>query len=101
MGKKGCLVCVLAMKISLVYHFLSLSCVCSYLSFLVSCVCVFACVCVQLFRSDLISAMKLPDSLPMESSLYFTIKETWRREWEFGVQVSIFLFSISFCILYI
>jgi hypothetical protein len=33
--------------------------------------------------------MKLPDSLPMESSSYFTIKETWRREWEFGVQVCV------------
>ena len=64
--------------------YLSLPCVCV-------CVCVGVCVCVcvsvQLFRSDLISAMKLPDSLSMESSSYFTVKEAWRREWEFGVQV--------------
>lgn len=52
------------------------------------CLLVCVCVCAQLFRSDLISAMKLPDSLPMESGSYFTIKEPWRREWEFGVQVS-------------
>ncbi|CAI8037996.1 Protein Jade-3 [Geodia barretti] len=43
----------------------------------------------QLFRSDLISAMKLPDSLQMDSSSYFTVKEAWRREWEVGVQVCV------------
>jgi hypothetical protein len=43
----------------------------------------------KLFRSDLISAMKLPDSLQMDSSSYFTVKEAWRREWEVGVQVCV------------
>ena len=43
---------------------------------------------VQLFRADLISAMKLPDSMPLESGSFLTIKEPWRTEWEIGVQVS-------------
>ena len=43
----------------------------------------------QLFRADLISAMKLPDSTPMESGSFLTIKEPWRTEWEIGVQVYI------------
>ena len=42
----------------------------------------------QLFRADLISAMKLPDSVPMEAGSFLTIKEPWRTEWEVGVQVS-------------
>lgn len=42
----------------------------------------------QLFRADLISAMKLPDSMPLESGSFLTIKEPWRTEWEIGVQVS-------------
>lgn len=42
----------------------------------------------QLFRADLISAMKLPDSTPMESGSFLTIKEPWRTEWEIGVQVN-------------
>ena len=32
--------------------------------------------------------MKLPDSMPMESGSFLTIKEPWRTEWEIGVQVS-------------
>lgn len=43
---------------------------------------------VQLFRADLISAMKIPDSMPLESGSFLTIKEPWRTEWEVGVQVS-------------
>ena len=42
----------------------------------------------QLFRSDLISAMKLPDSMHLDSSSFLIIKEQWRTEWEVGVQVS-------------
>ncbi len=41
----------------------------------------------QLFRADLISAMKLADSTPLDSSSFLTIREPWRTEWEFGVQV--------------
>lgn len=46
------------------------------------------CFSLQLFRADLISAMKLPDSMPLESGSFLTIKEPWRTEWEIGVQVS-------------
>ena len=48
---------------------------------------VLVCAPVQLFRADLISAMKLPDSTPMESGSFLTIREPWRTEWEIGVQV--------------
>ncbi|XP_076467534.1 uncharacterized protein LOC143298551 [Babylonia areolata] len=43
----------------------------------------------ELFRKDLISAMKLADkdSLPEES--YFLISDPWRQEWEKGVQVPV------------
>lgn len=43
----------------------------------------------QLFRADLISAMKLPDSVPMETGSFLTIRDPWRTEWEIGVQVSL------------
>ena len=41
----------------------------------------------QLYRADLISAMKLPDSYPMELGSFLTIREPWRSEWDSGVQV--------------
>ena len=31
--------------------------------------------------------MKLPDSVPMESGSFLTIRDPWRTEWEVGVQV--------------
>lgn len=43
----------------------------------------------ELFRADLISAMKLPDSHPLEPTSYVEIKEPWRTEWEIGVQVCV------------
>jgi hypothetical protein len=43
----------------------------------------------ELFRADLISAMKLPDSHYLEPSSYVEIKEPWRTEWEMGVQVCV------------
>ena len=46
----------------------------------------------QLFRADLISAMKLPDSHPLEPTSYVEIKEPWRTEWEIGVQVHICMY---------
>ena len=49
----------------------------------------------QLFRADLISAMKIPDSMPMETGSYLTIRETWRTEWEIGVQVCL---SVCVCV---
>ena len=41
----------------------------------------------QLFRKDLISAMKLPDNEPLELEDYWTVTDTWKQEWERGVQV--------------
>ena len=41
----------------------------------------------QLFRKALISAMKLPDNEPLEAEDYWTVTDTWKQEWERGVQV--------------
>ena len=47
------------------------------------------CVCVQLFRKDLISAMKLPDMEVLQYDDYVLIADTWKLEWERGVQVPV------------
>ncbi|WAQ98834.1 JADE1-like protein [Mya arenaria] len=44
---------------------------------------------VQLFRKDLISAMKLADSEQLNAEDYLLIADTWRQEWERGVQVPV------------
>ena len=41
----------------------------------------------QVFRKDLISAMKLPDSHHISAEDYYLLADTWRQEWEKGVQV--------------
>lgn len=46
-------------------------------------------VCHQLFRKDLISAMKLPDSEPLTADEFWTISDQWKQEWERGVQVPV------------
>lgn len=43
----------------------------------------------QLFRKDLISAMKLADSEPLQEGSYVLISDPWRQEWEKGVQVPV------------
>ncbi|XP_043492959.1 PHD finger protein rhinoceros [Polistes fuscatus] len=43
----------------------------------------------ELFRKDLISAMKLPDSEPLSSNEYWVITDQWKQEWERGVQVPV------------
>ncbi|CAK1588501.1 unnamed protein product [Parnassius mnemosyne] len=43
----------------------------------------------ELFRKDLISAMKLPDSEPLTPSEYWVITDTWKQDWERGVQVPV------------
>lgn len=43
----------------------------------------------ELFRKDLISAMKLPDSEPLASDEYWVIVDQWKQEWERGVQVPV------------
>ena len=40
-----------------------------------------------LFRKDLISAMKLPDNEPLTEHDYWVVADTWKQEWERGVQV--------------
>ncbi|XP_067663945.1 protein Jade-1-like [Haliotis asinina] len=42
----------------------------------------------ELFRKDLISAMKLADSEPLQQD-YIFISDPWRQEWEKGVQVPV------------
>lgn len=43
----------------------------------------------ELFRKDLISAMKLADSEQLNDSDYITITDHWKEEWEKGVQVPV------------
>uniref|UniRef100_A0A8C6I3W8 Uncharacterized protein n=1 Tax=Mus spicilegus TaxID=10103 RepID=A0A8C6I3W8_MUSSI len=39
------------------------------------------------FRKDLISAMKIPDSHHVNPDSYYLFTDTWKEEWEKGVQV--------------
>ncbi|KAH0508748.1 Protein Jade-3, partial [Microtus ochrogaster] len=39
------------------------------------------------FRKDLISAMKIPDSHHVSPDSYYLFTDTWKEEWEKGVQV--------------
>uniref|UniRef100_T1J3Y0 PHD finger protein rhinoceros n=1 Tax=Strigamia maritima TaxID=126957 RepID=T1J3Y0_STRMM len=43
----------------------------------------------ELFRKDLISAMKLPDSEPLSSEEFWVLSDPWKQEWEKGVQVPV------------
>uniref|UniRef100_A0A6G1S9L6 Protein Jade-3 n=1 Tax=Aceria tosichella TaxID=561515 RepID=A0A6G1S9L6_9ACAR len=43
----------------------------------------------ELFRKDLISAMKMADSEQLNESDYITITDHWKEEWEKGVQVPV------------
>ncbi|XP_014664808.1 PREDICTED: protein Jade-1-like [Priapulus caudatus] len=43
----------------------------------------------ELFRKDLISAMKLADSEQLLPDEYWLVNDTWRQEWEKGVQVPV------------
>lgn len=47
------------------------------------------CLMFQLFRKDLISAMKLADSEPLTADEYWVIGDQWKQEWERGVQVPV------------
>ncbi|KAM8975580.1 protein Jade-3 isoform 2-T2 [Pelodytes ibericus] len=41
----------------------------------------------EVFRKDLISAMKIPDSQHVNLEEYYLFTDTWKQEWEKGVQV--------------
>lgn len=41
----------------------------------------------QVFRTDLITAMKIPDSFQLSPDEYYVLADPWRQEWEKGVQV--------------
>lgn len=43
----------------------------------------------ELFRKDLISAMKMADSEQLNDTDYITITDHWKEEWEKGVQVPV------------
>ncbi|XP_022254943.1 uncharacterized protein LOC106470609 isoform X2 [Limulus polyphemus] len=43
----------------------------------------------ELFRKDLISAMKLPDSEQLAPEEYWLISDSWKQDWEKGVQVPV------------
>lgn len=43
----------------------------------------------QVFRTDLITAMKLHDSFQLNPEEYYVLADPWRQEWEKGVQVPV------------
>ncbi|XP_060707757.1 protein Jade-1 [Hemiscyllium ocellatum] len=43
----------------------------------------------EVYRTDLITAMKLHDSHQLNSDEYYILADSWRQEWEKGVQVPV------------
>ncbi|XP_069487161.1 protein Jade-1 isoform X2 [Ambystoma mexicanum] len=43
----------------------------------------------EVFRTDLITAMKLHDSYQLDPEEYYILADPWRQEWEKGVQVPV------------
>ena len=41
----------------------------------------------QVYRTDLITAMKIPDYQLLLTGSYFNLTDAWKQEWEKGVQV--------------
>ncbi|XP_072368518.1 protein Jade-1-like [Scyliorhinus torazame] len=41
----------------------------------------------EVFRTDLITAMKLPEACQLNADEYYILADPWRQEWEKGVQV--------------
>ena len=39
--------------------------------------------------------MKLPDNEPLEAEDYWTVTDTWKQEWERGVQVKLICWEIN------
>ncbi|KAL2098461.1 hypothetical protein ACEWY4_004941 [Coilia grayii] len=48
----------------------------------------------EVFRTDLITAMKLHDSYQLNPDDYYVLADSWRQEWEKGVQVPVSPHSI-------
>uniref|UniRef100_A0A8C1KC41 Protein Jade-1 n=1 Tax=Cyprinus carpio TaxID=7962 RepID=A0A8C1KC41_CYPCA len=51
----------------------------------------------EVFRTDLITAMKLHDSYQLNPEDYYELADPWRQEWEKGVQVPVSPDSIPQC----
>uniref|UniRef100_A0A8C6TMK0 Protein Jade-1 n=1 Tax=Neogobius melanostomus TaxID=47308 RepID=A0A8C6TMK0_9GOBI len=49
---------------------------------------------VRVFRTDLITAMKVPDSYQLNPEDFYFLADPWRQEWEKGVQVPVSPHSI-------
>ena len=43
----------------------------------------------QVFRTDLITAMKVHDSHQLNADEYYILADPWRQDWEKGVQVPV------------
>lgn len=43
----------------------------------------------QVFRTDLITAMKVHDSFQLSPEEYYVLADPWRQDWEKGVQVPV------------
>jgi hypothetical protein len=43
----------------------------------------------ELYRTDFITAMKLPDNELLDDNTYWLIKDPWKLDWEKGVQVPV------------
>lgn len=41
----------------------------------------------QVFRTDFITAMKIPDNQTLPAGRHYELVDAWRQEWERGVQV--------------
>ncbi|KAG5843290.1 hypothetical protein ANANG_G00149220 [Anguilla anguilla] len=48
----------------------------------------------QVFRTDFITAMKLPDSAQLGPEEFYLLSDPWRQEWEKGVQVPAYVEAI-------
>ena len=49
----------------------------------------------KVFRTDLITAMKIPDYQLVTPGTYFDLIDPWKQEWEKGVQVVICCISLK------
>lgn len=58
--------------------------ICCFISCAVSCY-----VLTQVFRTDLITAMKVHDSYQLNPEDFYVLADPWRQEWEKGVQVPV------------